>query len=424
MTYTEALDYIHGISWLGSKPGLSRTQELLRRLGNPEEKLKFVHVAGTNGKGSTSCCIASVLQAAGYRVGLNISPYILRFNERIQINGEQISDEALAALVEEIRPVAEAMEDHPTEFELITALALLYFYREHCDIVVLEVGLGGELDSTNVIPCPEVAVIAALGLDHTQVLGPTIRHIARAKAGIIKDGGEVVSYGGNEEADEVIRAAAERHHSRLTEMDLTRMTSLRSDLTENVFICEPYGELHLSLLGQYQLRNACLAVTALEALRRRGWEIGTDALRRGFASARWPGRFELLSRDPVFLLDGSHNPHGMSATAESLKAFFPDGGIHFLVGAMADKDVRGMTRMLWPLAASFTAVRPENARSMDAEELRGILAESGRESSAAPTVEEGVRSVLEKAKNGGAACALGSFYFSADVRAAVEKLLR
>ena len=149
-----------------------------------------------------------------------------------------------------------------------------------------------------------------------------------------------------------------------------------------------------------------------------------DALRRGFASARWPGRFELLSRDPVFLLDGSHNPHGMSATAESLKAFFPDGGIHFLVGAMADKDVRGMTRMLWPLAASFTAVRPENARSMDAEELRGILAESGRESSAAPTVEEGVRSVLEKAKNGGAACALGSFYFSADVRAAVEKLLR
>ena len=202
MTYEEALSYIHSVNWQGSKLGLERTQELLERLGNPEKKLKFIHIAGTNGKGSTAAMLASIMEKAGYRVGLYTSPFIDRFNERMQVNHQQIPDQTLANLTEYIRPFADAMDDSPTEFELITALAMEYFLREKCEIVVLEVGMGGALDSTNVIESPEAAVIAAMGLDHVRELGPTMADIARAKAGIIKPGCGVVSYGGNSEADQ------------------------------------------------------------------------------------------------------------------------------------------------------------------------------------------------------------------------------
>ena len=216
MDYTSALAYIHAVQWVGHKPGLSRTRTLLAALGDPHKQLRFVHVAGTNGKGSTVAMLSACLQAAGYRVGMFTSPFINRFNERIQINGQSIPDQDLVALVERIRPTADSMADVPTEFELITALGMLYFAQQHCDIVVLEVGLGGTLDSTNVIDPPECAVITALGLDHTQQLGPTLADIAAAKAGIIKEGSPVVSYGGVPEADTVIAAAAAAHHAPLT----------------------------------------------------------------------------------------------------------------------------------------------------------------------------------------------------------------
>ena len=212
MNYEEAMQYIHAVQWAGHKPGLTRTRTLLAALGDPHKRMKFVHVAGTNGKGSTAAMLASCLQAAGYRVGLYTSPFINRFNERIQVNGEQISDEELVRLVETIRPAADAMADVPTEFEIITALGMLCFAEQHCDIVVLEVGLGGALDSTNVIDPPECAVITALGMDHVKELGPTIADIAAAKAGILKPGSPVVSYGGVPEADAVIaRTAAEQN---------------------------------------------------------------------------------------------------------------------------------------------------------------------------------------------------------------------
>ena len=212
MNYEEAMQYIHAVQWAGHKPGLSRTRTLLAALGSPHKRLKFVHVAGTNGKGSTAAMLASCLRAAGYCVGLYTSPFINRFNERIQVDGEQIGDEELVRLVEKIRPAADGMADVPTEFEVITALGMLYFAEKQCDIVVLEVGLGGTLDSTNVIDPPECAVITALGMDHVKELGPTIADIASAKAGIIKPGSPVVSYGGVPEADAVIaRVAAEQH---------------------------------------------------------------------------------------------------------------------------------------------------------------------------------------------------------------------
>ena len=215
MTYDEALTYIHSICWKGSVLGLGRTQELLKKTGNPEKRLRFVHIAGTNGKGSTAAMLASIFEAAGYRTGLYTSPFINRFNERMQIDGSCISDEELAEITAEVKPLAEAMEDHPTEFELITVIAMLYFARHACEIVILEVGMGGELDSTNVIEKPEAVIITAMGMDHVRELGPTMADIARAKAGIIKEGCDVVSYGGNPDADAVFRSVAEARHATL-----------------------------------------------------------------------------------------------------------------------------------------------------------------------------------------------------------------
>ena len=234
MNYEEALNYIHAVQWAGHKPGLTRTRTLLAALGNPHKQLRFIHVAGTNGKGSTAAMLASCLQAAGYRVGLYTSPFINRFNERIQVNGQQIPDEALVRLVERVKPAADAMTDIPTEFEIITALGMLWFAETKCDIVVLEVGLGGTLDSTNVIDPPECAVITALGMDHVKELGPTLADIASAKAGIIKPGSPVVSYGGVPEADAVIARAAAERHAPLTVVDHTPRAMPAETLAEQI----------------------------------------------------------------------------------------------------------------------------------------------------------------------------------------------
>ena len=318
MTGQEAISYIHSFQWQDHAPGLGRMRALLRALGDPQRGRKFVHVAGTNGKGSTCACIASVLRAAGYRVGLNTSPYLMTFHERIQVNGALISDGELASLAEEIRPAAEAMAEHPTEFELITAIALLHFCRKDCDISVLEVGLGGALDASNVIDVPEAAVLTAMGMDHVALLGPAQADVAAAKAGIIKPGGDVVSYGECPEADGVFRRACKERGAVLTEVDFSRLRPRSFGLDGSQFDFAPYGNLYLPLTGAYQLKNAATAITALEVLQKKGWHVSEEALRRGLAQVRWPGRFEVLRRDPVFLLDGAHNAHGMTAAAESL----------------------------------------------------------------------------------------------------------
>ena len=422
MTGTEAIEYIHSFHWGGHTPGLGRIRTLLQALGNPQDGLRFVHVAGTNGKGSTCACIASVLHAAGYRVGLNTSPYLLRFHERIQVNGQQITDEELAALTQEIRPVAEAMEEHPTEFELITALAMLYFSRRCCQIVVLEVGLGGELDASNVIDTPEVAVITTLGMDHTAELGATMEEIAAAKAGIIKPGCDVVSYGGRPEADEVIRRVCRERNARLLEADFSRLEQREMSLEKNVVFCRPYGEVHLPLIGTYQPKNALVAVSALEVLRRKGWVISDADIVTGLSCVHWPGRFERLREKPVFLLDGAHNPQGMAAAAESLRALFPGGGLVFLTGVMADKDVPQMMRLLTPLAGAFVTVRPDHVRAMEATALAELLRPSGVPVRPCGSVEEAVAAAAALAGENGVVCALGSLYFSGDVRRAVEAL--
>ena len=288
-------------------------------------------------------------------------------------------------------------------------------------MAVLEVGLGGGLDASNVIDAPEAAVLTAMGMDHMAQLGPTMADIAAAKAGIIKPGGSVVSYGGCPAADWVFRRVCAQKGAALTEVDFSRLRTRSLDLEGAVFDFAPYEGLTLPLAGAYQLRNAALAVTALEVLRDKGWNIPEEALRRGLARVRWPGRFEVLRRrDPVILLDGAHNAQGVRAAAESLRALFPGRKIVFLLGVLADKEP--MTEPLEPLAEAFVTVSPNSPRALGAEALRQRLLPRGAPVCACASVEEGVRTAVMAAGTDGAVCALGSLYLSADVRRAVERL--
>lgn len=421
MTYEEALSYIHSICWKGSKLGLDRTRELLGKLNDPQKELKFIHIAGTNGKGSTAAMLSSILEEAGYRVGLYTSPFINRFNERMQVNHQPIPDEELAALTEYVRPHADAMADSPTEFELITALAMVWFARQKCDIVVLEVGMGGELDSTNIIDVPEAAVIAAMGMDHVKELGPTMADIAMAKAGIIKEGGRVVSYGGNPEADEVIAAVCRARNASLCQPDFSAIVPGDFSLEGQTFSYKGWRGLRIPLVGAYQMNNAAVVLETVEVLRQRGWSVSDEAVRQGLADTRWPARFEVLRRDPVFIVDGGHNPHGIRATAESLSRLFPGRKITFVTGVMADKDVEHILGLIVPLADQFFTVRPDNPRAMDAGELAARIEAMGAKATACASVQDGVDRAIQAEGPHGVACALGSLYMSGEVRSCFGK---
>ena len=426
MSYESTLEYIHSNAWQRSAPGLARIRALMAALGNPQSGLKFVHVAGTNGKGSTCAMLASCLRAAGYKVGLFTSPFINRFNERMQVNGVPIPDEELEAVTDLVRPHADAMADPPTEFELITAIGLVWFARQRCDIVVLEVGLGGLMDSTNVIGCPEAAVITALGLDHTALLGDTLDKIAAEKAGIIKPGCEVAYYGSTPEADAVVQAACAANNAVLHKADFDALRVGRSGLDSIEFYydgigCEP-DPVRLPLVAAYQPRNAAVAITALRILQRRGWRISDEVIRTGLETVSWPGRFEVLRRDPVFLLDGSHNPQGVRATAESLRATFPQQKFIFLISIMKDKDAADMLSVLAPLAQRFVAVAANIYRAMPAAELADRIRAYGCAAEAADAIPEGVALALRRSAEADNApvCALGTLYFSGEVRQAVH----
>lgn len=423
MNITQALSFIHKTVWLGSKPGLSRTNHLLSLMGDPHKKLKFVHVAGTNGKGSTSACIASVLRKAGYKTGLYTSPYINVFNERMMIDGEMISDDELCELCEYIKPLSDSMtDDPPTEFELITALAMEYFSRNNCDIVVLEVGMGGELDSTNVIDSPECAVITAIDLDHTSFLGSTVEEVASAKAGIIKNGTSVALYDCRRSVYDVFADKCKKVGAKLTEAGFDKIENVKTSLRFIEFDFGRYEGLKLGLVGSYQPKNASVAITAIELLREKGYKISDENIYDGLKDVSWPGRFEILGENPVFVLDGAHNPHGMKATAKSLRDHFGGRKIVFVVGAMADKDVKGMMGMLLPLADSFIAVKPDNPRAMEAETLAELLRELGADAEGCESVADAVKNAVQKAGKDGIVACLGSLYFSGEIRQAYLSL--
>ena len=421
MTLEEALHYIHAVCWKGSIPGLERINALLDEMGHPEQTLKFVHVTGTNGKGSTCAMIASVLRKAGYRTGLYTSPYITRFNERMQINGEMIPDEELCAITAEIKPLADRIFEQPTEFEMVTAIAFAWFARRQCDIVVCEVGMGGEFDATNVIGAPEAAVLCNIGLDHTEVLGDTLEKIAATKSGIIKSGCDAVLYRSTPGVEAVVEQRCSEVGAALHKVDFAGLHLRSRSLERQIFDFGGLTGLHLPLLGEHQLHNAAVALTTLSVLQKRGWKITEDDIRQGFACVVWPGRFQIIGREPLFLIDGGHNPQCIQALAQNITDYLPDRPLTILTGVLGDKDYHCMYRSVADHAAEFITVTPDNPRALTAQELAGYLSSFGKPVTACDTVDEGVRLAIDHAGKSGTVLCYGSLYLLGDVIAAAAE---
>lgn len=397
MTYEEALDYIHSVSWTFCKPGLDRIETLCRALGDPQNELRFVHVAGTNGKGSFCAMLDSILQKAGIHTGRYTSPYLRFFNERMCVDGAPISNEELAELTELVRPIADAMEDKPTEFELITAIGFEYFRRHGVEVVILEVGMGGRLDSTNLIRDPLLSVITGIALDHTAFLGDTVEAIAKEKAGIIKDGAPVLFGGDDESAARVIETVARERGSELCRVDYEQLTVRSMTLNGTEFDFGAREGLRLSLLGAYQPRNACVVLTAVDLLRGRGLAIEETAVREGLAAAEWCGRFEKLLDDPIFLFDGAHNPQGVASAVESLHIYFNEK-VYLLSGVLRDKDYHAIARDLSSVVERAFTMTPDNPRALPADEYAKTLRSVGIAAEEHDSLRKALTAALAAAK--------------------------
>ena len=420
MTPNEALEYIHSVCWKGSIPGLGRTRELLEKMGNPQNQLQFVHIAGTNGKGSTAAMTANILRKAGYCTGLYTSPYIFRFHERMQVNGQCISDEELAEITEFVKPLAESMADHPTEFELVTCIAMEYFKRHHCDVVSLEVGMGGELDSTNVIASPLVAVLTNIGLDHTEFLGDTLEKICETKSKIIKSGTIAVTYREKPSVEAVIEARCKEVGAQWMPADFDSIRLVDASLEGQVFDWGSYQGIHLPLLGKHQLYNAAVVLTIVKALRERGLIISDEAMREGIASVSWPGRFELVARDPLFIVDGGHNPQCIEALVHNVRDYLNGRALTVLTGVLADKDYSAMYQDMAQYVSQFVTVTPPNPRALSAQDLKAYLERFGKPITACDTVAEGVALAKELAGREGVVLAYGSLYMVGDIENAAR----
>ncbi|KKC30145.1 folylpolyglutamate synthase [Caldanaerobacter subterraneus subsp. pacificus DSM 12653] len=422
MTYEEAIQYIHSTYKFGMKLGLENIRRLLGYIGNPEKNLKIIHVAGTNGKGSTSSFISSILKEAGYKVALYTSPYLEEFEERMKINGENISREKLVYYVEYIKPIIARMVregyNHPTEFEVITAIAFKYFSDEEVDFVVLEVGLGGRFDATNAISSSLVSVITSIDYDHMDKLGNTLGDIAYEKAGIIKKKGVVVSFYQQEEALKVINDACEVKEAYLTVLDKSNVVIKEQNSDFQVFDYKNFKDLKITLLGTHQIYNASLAVEVIQKLKNiYGYRIEEEAIKRGLMSAKWPGRLEVMKKRPYVVIDGAHNPQGMTVLKESLK-LFNYRRLILVIGMLKDKEVNKMLNIITPVADVIITTTPLSDRAYSAKDLASKI--SRNSVFAVDQIDKAVNEALKMAGEEDMVLFCGSLYMIGHVR----KLLR
>ncbi len=382
MNYEEALNYIHGTYKFGKKIGLTNIRDLLQRMGNPEKQLKIIHIAGTNGKGSVSSFIHGGLSAAGYRVGLFTSPYLETFRERMQINGIKISEDHLiqstSRVKEKIEEMVQEGKHQPSEFEVVTAIALDYFHNRSVDFLVLEVGMGGRFDATNAVDHPLLSIITNIGYDHTEYLGDTLDKIAYEKAGIIKEEIPVIVYPQEEEAMTAIEEVARKKNARLIPVDFSSLVLEGSSLKEQTFSVTlgetSYSSITIRLLGSYQIYNCITALTALEHLKSQGQVTYTvEAIKNGFYKTRWPGRFEILSENPLTIIDGAHNPQAGKALGETVKKHLPKASITFIIGMLLDKDIQSFLQEIAPLGTRFVLTKPFGPRAAEPEYLKEKL---------------------------------------------------
>ncbi|MDU7441631.1 MAG: folylpolyglutamate synthase/dihydrofolate synthase family protein, partial [Clostridium sp.] len=359
MTYEEAMEYISNVGMFGSNYGLERTHRLLELLGSPQNKLKLIHIAGTNGKGSTTSMISKVLIGMGFKVGMYTSPYLEVFEERIQINGVNIPKDKLIDNLENVKyavsKVIEEGYEHPTEFEIITALMFLYFYNEKIDYGVIEVGLGGRLDSTNVI-IPKVSVITSISMDHINILGNTIEEIAKEKSGIIKEDVPVILYPQKKEAEDVILKAAHNNNSKVyyVKTDDGNLKGIDYDnITQNVQVNGLNGiyNVDLPLLGEHQILNLCVAIKAVEVLCQvEKIQYNKEIIEESLKDVKWIGRLETLNRKPLIVIDGAHNIDGIRVLKNNIRKYFKYNKMYLLLGILADKQVDEMIKEITPMA--------------------------------------------------------------------------
>lgn len=401
MNYEESLAYINQLNSRGIALGLERMQALLKRLGDPQKQLRCIHVAGTNGKGSVCAFLDAALQQAGLQVGRYISPTLYEYRERIQINGNYIGEQAFARILTQVQQACAQMVqqglEQPTVFEVETAVAFLYFQQEPCDYVLLEVGMGGRLDSTNVVEKPVLSVITAIGMDHTAMLGHTLAAIAGEKAGIIKPGCPVVLGPQQAEAMAVLQQCCADCGvvPVLTEPD--QLQSLQWSTAGQQFHYRQWREIAIGLLGDYQCVNAAIALECLQVLQQ--WEpaLTDTAIRKGLRQANWPGRFDLIHKQPLFFVDGAHNPAGAQALAETLQKHFAGRRIWLLMGVFRDKDYRQMAKIMRCCSDTICCFCPPTERGLEAEALAEAVQSYYRQVQAVDTAEQAVQMILQQA---------------------------
>ncbi len=395
MNYREAMEYVEELQQYGSVLGLDTMRELCARLNNPQNMLKFVHIAGTNGKGSVLAYVSTILKAAGYLVGRYISPTITDYRERFQVDGRFITQSGLCKYLEPVKEAAEAMVrdgfNHPTSFEVETAVAFLFFLDKKCDVVVLETGLGGTLDATNVINTTLAAVITSISMDHMQILGGDIEQIAAAKAGIIKDKCYVISAGQRPEVMRVLRQAALVRKGKFYIADVQKAKNVTYGFMKQQFSYDKFKNLEITMSGQFQIENAVVAVETVMALSRAGFLIKEDALRRGLKETVWPGRFSVVGKNPLFIADGAHNEDASRKLAESIKLYFTNSKIIYIMGMLKDKEYDKVIRNTYELAEHIITVTPRvRDRAMHAYDLAQAAAKYHDSVTVADSVQEAV----------------------------------
>lgn len=420
MNYEEAMEYIHGTLKFGSRLGLESIGKLMDFMGNPQKKLRFVHVAGTNGKGSTTSFISNILISAGYRTGIFTSPYIQRFTERIKINNNEIEPKELTEIIDFVKSKIDMMTDegleHPTEFEIITAVAFEYFYRNNCDIVVLEVGLGGRYDSTNIIEAPEVCVITTISLDHTDRLGNTIAEIAYQKAGIIKPNSDTVIYPQKQEAQEVFEEVCKSQNAILHKTYFDTLKLVEYSLEGQLFNYKNYRNLNIRLLGDHQMFNAALAIDACEILFNKGFNIDYNNIKDGLSKTTWPGRLEIINKNPLLLIDGAHNFEGGQALNAALDKYFADKNKIYIVGFLKDKDYQKTMNMLAKKAKLIITVTPNNERALPSYELAAVLKQYSDNVKDGITMENSLKLAYKNIDEHSIICVFGSLYMIGEIR--------
>lgn len=426
MNYKEARVYLDEVSKYGSVLGLESMRELLRRLGDPQNELKFIHISGTNGKGSVLAYLSTILSGAGYRTGRYISPTLFSYRERIQVDGEYIEKESLACHVTAIAAAAEDMQKaglpSPTVFEIETALAFLYFKEKRCDIVTLEVGCGGLLDATNVITTTLMEVIASISMDHTDLLGDTLAKIAAQKAGIIKPDTMVVSAQQKSEAAQVIEDTCKEQHCTLQMVDESKISNVHYGAEGQTFSYKTWENVAISLAGSYQIKNAALALEGVETLRKLGYALSDQQVREGLLHTAWRGRFTTLRRDPTVIIDGAHNPAAALELKESLERYFPGKTLYFVMGMFKDKDYAQVIDLTAPLARHIITVEtPGNPRAMPARELAEAVGKVNPSVEWADSVAHGVEKALAMAGKEDAVIVFGSLSFLGEAADAVNE---